>query len=371
MAKKNNTIDKKDSQPIALIYTDTHLSNDNLEQNKNIHQQILEIAVKYNFTSVFCLGDDFESRKSQTLPVLQAYQDVLDMFKEYGITKVIIPGNHCKMSLISEDSYLDIFRTHSAMKLYRSYQYFVWKHTGDGYSIIFHVIPYFLEEEKYFEYLQQAIDKIEENEKEGIKSKNILLTHIAINGVKNNDGSEVKNFLDKDIFNCFDLVLCGHYHARSKIGQKINYIGSVAPKNFGEDAEKGVCILYDDLHLEYIKLDFPEFKTIKVNIDNENSESLDKLLKQHLNSKDHIRFSFSGDSAKLDALDQNKFKAHGISVEIKKGEIERGIELVTKGEIISFNKSNIVEEFEKFCAKEEIQNMDKGMEYLKKQLIGG
>jgi DNA repair exonuclease SbcCD nuclease subunit len=62
-----------------------------------------------------------------------------------------------------------------------------------------------------------------------------------------------------DLFNeHFDLVIIGHYHNAQQV-DIFNYIGSSFPHNFGEDNNKGICLLYDDLSLEIIDYHFKRY----------------------------------------------------------------------------------------------------------------
>lgn len=347
---------------VTIFFSDGHLSKDTIEQNLSIHRQIGEFAKENGLDTVYDGGDDFESRKAQPLDILDGYAQQLEIFNELSVTKRAFPGNHDKPDYESEKSYLDIFRHFPGLDLIREHKVCLHK-DFQGKNIYIHCIPYFKEDTVYVDYLEKAIEFVDECP----NSKHILFTHIAVDGVINNDGSEVSNPLKSAMFTKFDKVFVGHYHNRSQVGDNIFYIGSTAPKNYGETNEKGFCILYEDLSHEYVNLDFKPYHVIRVDINEHNTESLTKLSSQYADMDGFVRFEFFGDEEKLKALDQNLFKSQGIDVKIKNPEIEVGIEQAEKGEFVNYDPSSLLKEFEEiFCAENGIEDVDMGINYLNK-----
>ncbi len=339
-------------KPIALLFTDTHLKKDNVEQNRSIFKQANELCKKMKIEKIIGLGDFFESREAQPLKVLKTFGELLLNFKD--VEFFALAGNHDKVNLDSEDSYLDEFEFHPNLTVIRDMFFIV--HA----PIFIWFIPYFKEETTYIKYLskiKEAQKTIKEIPRNVIQ---ILCTHIAVNGVKNNENHEVMDGVEQSKFNMFDKVFTGHYHNQSKVGKNIYYIGSAYSKNFGEDNEKGFTILYDDGSHEFIKAEFKEYNKVVVDLNKE--VNLTKLLSQYSNHKDYIRFEFVGSKEKLKSLDRNKFTSVGIDVKTKIDKIET--KAIKNDEFIIFDKETIKEEFDKFCKIDKIDDVKYGKEKL-------
>ena len=79
-------------KPIALFSNDWHLKKDNIDKIKDLVNQKCELAKKLYLFRVYVLGDVFDSRKSQTLDVLKAFEEILDIFKYHNIQCFMFPG---------------------------------------------------------------------------------------------------------------------------------------------------------------------------------------------------------------------------------------------------------------------------------------
>lgn len=338
---------------IAVLFTDSHLSEKTIEINKSVWRQANDLAVELK-VDLFHGGDIFTSRKSQTQIVLNTFDDILDDLQ----SKVhLIPGNHDKTNYESSRSYLDSYRHHPNVRLFHNYG---GAPIGD---VTIHMLPFFSEGGEYVKRLYEMVN----DEHLSWNKKNVLLTHVGVNGVKNNDKSVVINSIKQELFDKWDLIIIGHYHNRSLLGDRMCYIGSSYQGNFGEDSSKGCAILYDDLSLEYIKFDFPEYQVYEIDIDNRTSDQLDELHLECANNGNFVRFKFFGTEEKLKALDKQKYQKDGIDVQLVSENIESEIQRAEEGEFVSFTKSNIIEEFKVFCETEEL-NHEEGFKYLEKQL---
>lgn len=343
-------------KPIAIILTDTHLSPSTEEINISIYKQVIKLANEFGL-NVFHGGDIFESRKAQPLSVLTTFESVLDMFLESGVKMFAIPGNHDKSDYRSKKSYLDPFKHHPAFHLVDAFDTIV---LNENYDMV--MIPFFNESDTYSDYLDKAIKTIDDGK------KSFLLTHIAVNGVKNNDGTKVENNITNEKFNVFEKVLIGHYHNQSVIGKKIVYIGSAYQANYGEDLKKGFCIVYENGEIDYIRSEFPAFKEITIELDNVTPNQAENLIQEYSDSEDNIRFVFKGTYEQVNAVDKNKFKKEGIDVKLKSSEIDLGVIEATNDEFISFDKKGIEDEFDTFCELNKIENFEVGKKYLKQIL---
>ncbi len=171
-------------KPIAILMADVHLRTYNIEQNISIYKQVFHLAKKIQVNRVFHLGDIFDARKSQPLQILNAFGNISRLFFDSDIILTVIPGNHDKVNYESEDSYLDVFRFHPNFELIKN-----WKAFCLSPHLQINLIPYFKEESIYSKYLDECIQE----GKGGKEDKRILLTHIAVNGVKNNDRKKRNN----------------------------------------------------------------------------------------------------------------------------------------------------------------------------------
>lgn len=342
---------------IAIILTDTHLSPATEEVNKSVYKQAREHAKKLGLNSVYHGGDIFDSRKAQPLSNLKAFENILDEFKEDGLELIAIPGNHDKNDYRSENSYLDPFKHHPAFALISTFATVQLKS-----KVNLTLIPFFNESDTYAQYLEKANSYMNKGE------KYFLLTHIAVNGVKNNDGSKVENSITMDMFSKYEQVLIGHYHNQSVVGKNINYIGSAYQHNFGEDTKKGFCVIEDDFSLSYIKAIFPEYKKVVVDLSSVTPTEAEKLINKHKSETDKVRFVFKGTYEQVNAIDKNSFKKEGIDVKLESAEIEIGVEQAENNEFVSFDKSGITDEFANFCETNNIENSEIGKKYLQQIL---
>lgn len=326
-----------------VISTDWHIKPSNTEEVKGLIKQQIKLAQELNVTSHICLGDVFQSRQAQPIVVLNAFQDILEMFETAQHTLTIISGNHDKTDYKSEYSFLFPFKGHKCLVLVEGYRHF----KRDN----FHFIPFFSNNE-WITYFEQIKEK-----------SGILFSHIAVEGSVNNDGSSVESSLKPSMFKDFDKVFLGHYHNQQQIGENIYHLPSLQANNFGEDNLKGFTVLNSDGTHELVKAKFKEFKTVKVNLDEVSKKELNVLKKKHANSTDNVRFKFVGDESKLKSIAKNEFTSLGIDVVSQATETEYE-EVI---EIKQFTKSTIAQEFKTWCEKEE-KDYEQGVKYLQKIL---
>jgi exonuclease SbcD len=288
---------------------------------------------------------------------LHEFQNILNIFSDEDMYLVAIPGNHDKSDYKSEISYLDSFKHHPGFILFD---------TGGSPVPGICMLPYFLELDVYEQ--KMKLLKTIKNDYNHSKNFNILITHVAVNGVKNNDGSKVQNEINEDLFDGFDKVLIGHYHNRSIVKDKFHYIGSAFQHNFGEDDEKGFTLVMDDGTLEFVKSDFKKFIKIEIDIDSTSKKELNDLCNQYGgNPNNNIRFVFKGEHEKLQAIDTSLFLSLGIDVKRESNELIIGVQEAENDEFVSFDKSSIKTEFEEFCIENKIKSKT-GLDYLQKVL---
>lgn len=330
-------------KPIAVILTDTHKTKDNLKLVENIFDQAIELALEIGCGKIFHGGDWFTNRVGQNLATLMAMKRVFDKIEKAGLEIEGIPGNHDKTDQDSEDSYLDIFSGYENLTL----------HSKGGFrkfkDITVAFLPYF--SQSYTERLKE----LEKSAKAQKTTHNVLITHKAFNGVKNNDGSTVEDGVSTKEVKFWDKVLVGHYHDASKVGKNVFYIGSSYQSNFGENLnDKGFTILFDDGSTDFEPSEFPKYKRIKLEAND--VESIQTELKHYSNSEDNIRFIFSGNETDIEKINLSNFADVGIDCKFESDEINEEILKVERDNFQQLDSKSIKKHFIKYC---KIQNIDK------------
>lgn len=341
--------------PYIIFSTDWHLKKDNLAQITDLVIQKCKLAVSLGVKKLGVLGDIFDSRVAQTQDNLNTFGVILDIIHSYGLELLAFPGNHDKTSYTSYNSFLDPFEGRSWFKLYKYYEVF----TDFDHEIRLAFLPFFEEEMWVNEFNSLMVDLEQMPE----KYKIILCTHIAITGSRNNDGKYVSSTISSGMFKPFHKVLSGHYHDQQKIGDNFHHIPSIQQNNFGENPDKGFTVLYTDGSIELVKSYFPEFLKVSIDLETNSREDIDLLRRQYQDSKDNIRFEFIGSETALKSIKKEELIAYGIDVKTKVKEIQDDIIFAETEEVVEHTKSSLLEEFEKFCVKEEL-NFETGVKFL-------
>lgn len=344
-------------KPISVILTDTHLKKDNLILVESIFEQAFQLAIKLNCYKVLHAGDWFTDRVGQNLQTLLCLKRILNRAFELKISVEGISGNHDKTDQNSEDSYLDIFDNYKGFRLHRNSEQPLFL---DDYGMTISFLSFFTL--SYNERLSNISKKLKLLEYE----KNILITHVGVNGVKNNDGSEVTEGIAQSDFKFFDKVLIGHYHDASKIGDNIHYIGSSYQANFGENiTDKGFTVLYSDGSLKFFKSKFKKY--IKVKLDASDNSSIQNELELHKDSEDNVRFIFQGKKTDIDKINLSKFTDEGIDCKFEVDELNEELFDAETNDFTQLDDKQILKHFFEYC---KIQNVDSekrrlGMKFLK------
>lgn len=336
---------------VAILLSDTHLKDDNGDFVFDIFQQAIELARELGVNEIFHAGDFFTSRKSQSLNTLLSANKIFNLFSDNHIFLRIIPGNHDKTNQSNKESYLDVFRNRDFIKVIDEYENSI----GFSKKIYFHFLPYF-ENEVFIEYLKNI--EIEKNR------INILITHHAFNGVKNNDGTEVTDAIPASLVKDFDMVLVGHYHNQSWVGKNIHYFGSAYQHNFGENwTDKGFWVLYDDASKDFFQSKFKRKIKIQLPIDADFDTEVELVKEKY--PDDEIRFEIIGDLNKFAMVNKKVLQEKGIDIKfVDEREVEMEIQHV---ELEKFSKKQIIKYFKDFCTEKGIRgdNFIYGLKILK------
>ncbi len=343
-------------KPIAVLFSDTHLFertskygtplNDNYALNRDIYDIALEISEYYELDHIIHLGDIFDFKKHQSLATLLEFQTRLDKFTTANKILSVIPGNHDKVDEISAESYLSIFQHHPNITLYKNEV--IVKRDNINYCMF----PYF-KEEIYKEKLAKILAQLP------IDLPNVLLTHQSFNGIEDNEKHVIENGIE--VGDKFDAIFSGHIHKRNNYQARIpHYIGSAIPHNFGENEEKGVTLLFNDLSIEFLPLDIIKYNSLDCNINN-----IDYIYNEAIALKANgelVRVKFSGTEQEFEALNRYDWELQGIKILYNRvaNLVSNSINLE-----IEVNK-NIIGMFDDFCEDKKIKDGDKikGLKYL-------
>ncbi len=352
-----------ENKTIAVVLTDTHLFEKKTKQDSLIDcnfdlvydafKQAIELAKANNLKYVFHAGDLFDSRKHQSQSLLEMFDIILDLFKENDITLFLVAGNHDKTSYRHEYSFLFPYRFHPNLRLVSKYDFL---DTDDG-KIRFHFIAFF-DNDIYVEVLKQtAIPNIDDTK------RNILITHIGINGALKNDKEKDESSITFKMFEDFNKVLIGHYHNyASFIKDKVVYVGGAFQQNFGEDNKKGIVLLDSNLRLQRVKTKFKEYKTIEIDVKDIQQSDIDDLVITQ--NEEYQRLILTGEESLVKAFDKSKLSDFGIKVVIKTDPLE--IKEIEQ-KLDSHDTQSIFTNFTNFCVLN-THDEQEGLVYLKKAI---
>ena len=344
-------------QPLTVFSTDWHIKDDNVEEIVDLIRQQCELAKKLGVKMLICLGDVFNSRKSQTLLCLNTFGRILDIIQENGLILYCIPGNHDKTDYESEESFLDSFQHHPNLFLIRLAAGVPFKE----HNLFLHLIPFF-KEEIWLNKYQDLKDYLGKFNKDEI---HILCSHIAVVGSRNNDGTRIDNGISPTIFKAFDSVLLGHYHDMQQPAKNIFHLPSIQQNNFGENSEKGFTVLYSDGSHELVKSKFKEYIKVKIDVDKVSKKELNDLVTEYSDkTKDnYVRFILEGTEDKIKSLNKDVLQSSGIDIKTVNKEIENVSVDFDTVEIKKYTKDDLLDEFQMFC-EEYDKDCEEGIKYL-------
>jgi DNA repair protein SbcD/Mre11 len=329
--------------PIEVIIADTHLHGHNYDINGMTYVAAAELAREYGLKRVLHAGDIFEARRAQPLDNLDYFENILNDVFSPELTLDGEPGNHDKTDYNKTKSYLSQFRHHPHFNLYdEPYLEFCGTH-------FIAYVPFFDEMGVLPEKISLFIQSDECQKAFQSETPVILLGHFGIAGVRNNDGSLVKNKITPELFADFDMVIMGHYHNPSHLKPNIYYPGASIQHKFGETEEKGIHVLYDDLSFDTKTIEgVHKFLIYNFDLDVVSVEELKKQVKKV--RKDHpndtIRFDLIGEQSRVDGFDSSFLKKEGIRVKKKNKSLV--LNEIKETENIQYNIENILENFDKF-----------------------
>lgn len=337
----------------AVISTDWHLRRDNIQQIKDLVHQQIELAYSNDCNRLFCLGDVFDSRVSQREEVLNAFTDILEDIGNNNMMLTCIPGNHDKTDYKGDRSFLTPFRSHRHLNLIEEPLLLSSQETG-FYPILF--MPFY-DTDIWMEKIPSNIPK-----------NCILLSHMAVNGSVNNDGSKVESKISVEFLKRFKYVYLGHYHNAQIISDFIFHLPSICQNNFGENEDKGFSCLHEDGTVELVPSIFPRYTTLDFSLSNHNLEEIKEEVQKYQKDYRYIRVDVEGTDSEIKGFDKGSLSGNGIILRMRRKPSHVGEKHIERG--ITVSKDNIKILFRDFC-KEKRYNFDEGYVFLQKYIENG
>ena len=342
---------------IAIWISDPHISENNITSTWGFFERIVDVAKKEKVKRLFIGGDIFTSRRGQTDVVLSTFSEILEYLHKKGIETFAFPGNHDKVDYTSDRSYLDSFTHHPGFTLFREPSKIT-----IGF-VQFFILPFYDEKLTYLSKLEKLYDLERESGK-----CSILLTHVGFNGATPNGGHVIKNDIKTDLLD-YDTILVGHYHNQHVLDDKIFYTGSCYPVNFGEDSNKGCCIIDKLGGIEFLKIESPEYITVKNTIEELTPEGVQSIIEESTSSiGDHYRVVITGDSLALKNDVRVTLEKAGVKVEVKTEDQIMDPE-VAVDIYKTFDNNDIIDYFDQWAKERKPTNLKYGKQILKDQLI--
>jgi exonuclease SbcD len=347
-------------KPIDIISNDWHIRAENISKKLPVIEQMFDLALSLGLSSVSVAGDVMVSRKAQTREDLVAFLKVLDLAAKKGIELVVIAGNHDKTSYTDHESYLSIYKHHPALKLFERGS------EVDYGEVVLHYLPFYADDMWI-----DIVKTISGNLNGSVY--NILISHQAIQGSVNNDGSKVSEGISASLLSPFDKVLLGHYHNASQPAKNVFHMPSIMQDSFGEDTEKGFTILYSDGSHELHQSEFSIYRTEVLNLDSEDTKTVLAKAKKDSRTGDNVRYKLVGSEAVVKAFKKSKITDLGIKVETKISEIEDDLDVfdISAESFKVFDASGIENEFDAFLNREKPNLKEYGRQVIKKALQDG
>lgn len=200
------------------ILNDTHAGIRNssdifMDYQERFYSEVFfPYLLENNITQILHLGDYYDNRKTVNFKALAHNRKIfLEKLREYGITMDIIPGNH--------DVYYKNTNELNALKElqghYMNEVNLIMEPTEMNYDgLTIAMVPWINSE----------------NEKETLEflsttKATVVGAHLELAGFEMDRGLVCKDGMDAKVFDRFETVLTGHFHAKSSQGN-IHYLGA-------------------------------------------------------------------------------------------------------------------------------------------------
>jgi len=200
------------------ILNDTHCGTRNssdifMEYQESFYSDIFfPYLLENNITQILHLGDYYDNRKTINFKSLHRNRKVfLEKLRDYGITMDIIPGNHdCYYKNTNDLNALKELQGHYMNEVHLIEEPRVMDYDGCKIALIPWINPE--NEEDTLEFIRTC-------------KADIVGAHLELTGFEMDRGLECRDGMSPTHFDRFEMVMTGHFHARSTRGN-IHYLGS-------------------------------------------------------------------------------------------------------------------------------------------------
>ncbi len=332
-------------KPAFIFYTDAHVKTGNEEECILSVEHMVKYALENNIDTVVFGGDMFHSRSNQKESVLRAVDRMFTLISNAKLRHILIFGNHDSTSYFDHNSFLDVYRYHPNSTLITH----ITDMNINGIDVT--LLPFFDD--------SMLVPMLEAHE-----GGDMLLSHFEMKGSTHLGKVSEKGTITRKTLSKWNKTYLGHFHSTHEITPNIVHLPSLRQNDFGEDNNKGFSVIYDDGSYEIIKGVFKEFKKIIIDVETVSTNDIKKLIEEHRDSKDTVRFEFKGSEQKLKSLDKGLFGGTAIDVKMnyeKKFNFDSNEEAPKL--IKKFDIDNIEKAFESFCKDKDL-DYEKGKELL-------
>lgn len=337
-------------KPLFIIFNDSHLKTGNEKEVENAFNYMVDYAVENKIERLIFAGDMFDSRSFQRQECLQTLRRMLKRIDSKGLFLDWFPGNHDKTIYASYDSFLDTYEHYPSTRFHRKLSVI----EIEGVSIS--LLPFFSDD--------MLIPMLEEAE-----GTDILISHFEMAGSTHLGKTSKKTSINQKLLSKWKKTYLGHYHNWHEISKDIVHLPSFIQASFGEDANKGFSVIYDDLSYEIIKGRFREFKKLSIDIEQLDNAKVKEIIEAYSNSEDTIRLEITGDENRLKAFDKTRFANTGIDVKVKydKKFDFKAEDLKMPTVVEYYGKDQVREAFAEFCKNKDYDH-EQGLKFLEKFL---
>ena len=238
--------------PKIAIFSDPHIGarNDNESiariQDLFYRDFMVPFLVENGIHVVFCGGDFFDKRTHVSLKSMERARGIERLFADHNLEFHCLVGNHDTLYRDTNDvnSLVSFFRNSPGVRIYSE------PVELPEYNIL--LSPWINSQN-----FERSLDLISSSK------MRFCLGHFGIQGFEFHKGAVCEHGLDQSIFNHFELVISGHFHTRSKVGN-IVYVGSPYEMCWSDyNDPRGFHVFDTDTgELEFIKFDESLFFTV-------------------------------------------------------------------------------------------------------------
>lgn len=229
---------------LALI-TDTHFGARNDSQIFNEYffkfweQEFFPTILKKKIKKVIHLGDIFDRRKFSNIKTLNSFRErFIEWFEKNGVELHIIVGNH-------DIYYKDTNRVNTPKEIlgnrYKKVKIYEEPEIVKFGKRKILFLPWINRDNN-----ERTMELISSNE------SSVVMGHLELNGFKMHKDSFCNHGMNHTIFSSYDLVMTGHYHHKSTVGN-VAYLGSTYEITWSDYQDPRGFHIFDTntLDLEY------------------------------------------------------------------------------------------------------------------------